>query len=121
MSVERFLIRGAGEEWGKLTIQQAYRMLTRGEIAPPIEYYSEALKQWRPIAGIMFELEPSRLDDMRQSGITRVSVLGVGNGEDCLHCTELFLKAYPIDEAPQLPPEKCNCIPWCRCLFIPVA
>lgn len=120
MSAEKFLIRGAGEEWGKLTLQQAHRMLSRGDISPPIEYFSDRAKAWRPIAGIMFELEPDRLQDLRNSGFRRVEVAGSGD-EDCEHCAALLDRSFAIEETPKLPPEKCSCIPWCRCMVIPVA
>lgn len=58
---------------------------------------------------------------MSDSGIGRVSVVGVGGREDCAACRRITKrKRYAIDELPDIPPADCACVPWCRCAVIAV-
>ena len=113
---EKFLIRGAGEEWGRLTIQEAYRTLSSGDVNPPIEYWHEETKKWRPISRIMFDLEPTRLEEMKNAGIRFVRVLG--SDDDCPSCSTFANNRFPIEELPEIPSPQCTCIPWCRLCLV---
>jgi hypothetical protein len=112
-------IRFQGEEMGSHSIRDLYRMATRGEINHTAEFWSEQEQSWRPLAGIIFDFSPPRLDDMRRAGITKVKILGSGS-DDCRVCTALQKRVYGIDEVPTLPPADCTCVPWCRCVEIAV-
>ena|SRR5579871_2712895 len=66
-----------------------------------------------PLIGLMFDIEPSRLDEMISAGIETVEILGSGQ-YDCTACSALAGKVYPIVAPPILPPADCECVPWCR-------
>lgn len=110
-------IRFQGEDLGELSIDRLYRMASRGDIDHTAEFWSEQAQDWRGLAGIIFDLQPSRLDDMRAAGITKVEILGSGS-DDCPICTALQGRDFSIDDVPTLPPSGCTCIPWCRCTEI---
>ena len=74
---------------------------------------------WRPLAGIICDLQPPRIPEMKAAGITKVKILCSG-GDDCPMCSALVGKTYSIDEVPTVPPDGCTCIPWCRCIEIAV-
>jgi hypothetical protein len=93
------------------------RMSASGEVGPATLFWSEARQQWLPFTGVMFDIEPSRLQDMAAAGIEKVGVLGSGQG-DCPACSALVGKEFPISAVPNLPPVDCMCVPWCRLLFI---
>ena len=111
-------VRVGGEERGTYSVADLYNMAERGEIDHTAQFWSERLNNWRPIAGIIFDLYPSRLDDMKSAGITKVEILGSGSGDECPACKSLLGRKYPIAEVPDLPPEACACIPWCRCIEV---
>ena len=110
-------IRIQGKDLGTFSIDQLYRMAMEGEINHTAKYWSGKKSAWRPLAGIVVDMYPSRLDQMRRSGFTKVKFLGC-KSEDCPACMALQERAYPIDEAPKLPPTDCTCVPWCRCVEI---
>ena len=116
MSDER-KIRFEGQELGTLSINQLYRMATRGDINYTAEFWSEREHDWRLLAGIMFDIEPLHTDDMKSAGITNVQLLGSGP-DDCPACKALQGKTYLIDDIPVLPPANCTCVPWCRSTVI---
>ena len=55
-----------------------YRMATSGEIGTTMLFWSEVKKQWLPLSGVMFDIEPLRLGEMVAAGIQKVKVLGSG-------------------------------------------
>lgn len=110
-------IRFQGEELGELSIDRLYRMASRGDIDHTAEFWSEQAQDWRGLAGIIFDLQPPSLDDMRAAGIAKVEILGSGSN-DCPFCLALQERDFPIDAVPTLPPQGCTCVPWCRCTEI---
>jgi hypothetical protein len=113
-------IRFQGKDLGSHSIRALDRMATRGEINHTAEFWSETEQAWCPLAGIIFDFSPPRLDDMRSAGITKVRILGSGS-EDCPACAALQEIVYAIEEVPKLPLAACTCVPWCRCVEIAVA
>jgi hypothetical protein len=116
MNDENRKIRSDGKELGIFSIDQLYRMAMRGDINHTSEFWCERQSAWLPLAGIIIDMYPSRLDQMRDTGFKKVKILG-SNSDDCPACLDLQKNAYPIDEAPTLPPKDCTCIPWCRLEF----
>ncbi len=110
-------IRFRGEELGTFSINKLYRMAAHGEIDHSAEFWSERALEWMPLAGIIFDLHPSSLDDLKSAGITRVEVIGSGI-DDCSVCEAIQGRDYQITEVPMLPPPGCTCVPWCRCTEI---
>jgi hypothetical protein len=108
-------LRYRGQVLGPHSLAHLYRMATDGKIDHAAEFLSASTNEWRPLSGIMEDFYPSKekLEQMRESGITKVTILG--SGEDCPACHSLQQTIYPIDEPPMLPPEGCKCVPWCRC------
>jgi len=102
------------KELGEYSIDQLYRMATRKEIDRTAFFWSEKESAWRPLAGIIFDMQPSSVEAMKAAGIKKVQILGSGF-KDCPACRGLQKKSYPIDEVPALPPTDCTCVPWCRC------
>ena len=109
---DRREIRFEGRELGVLTIGHIQRMMERGEIDYTAEFWSENKQMWCPVAGVMFDIDPLRTEEMRKAQIKMVKI--VGTREDCPACKELAGKLYEIDEVPELPPQDCVCVPWCR-------
>ena len=103
---------------GPFTIDQLYCMAKRGKIDHRTLFWSDRCHQWLPLRGLIFDVYPSRLGEMRRAGITRVRVIDSGTGEDCSVCQDLAGRTYPIDAAPTLPAKGCTCVPWCRCIII---
>jgi len=116
MSDER-KIRFKNQELGILSIDRLYRMAANGKIDHTAEFWSNTKKAWRPLSGIIFDIEPSRIDEMRSAGITKVEVIGSGV-DACLACKALEGRAYAIDQVPILPPTNCTCVPWCRSVVV---
>jgi hypothetical protein len=112
-------IRFGGRELGSFSIDQLYRMALKGEVDHTAEYWSERQQSWCSLAGIICDLYPSRVAEMKKSGIAKIEILGSGE-EDCPSCAALQLRIYPIDKVPALPPEGCTCVPWCRCVEIAI-
>jgi GYF domain 2 len=110
-------VRFEGVELGPLSLDRLYRMVTRGEIGTTAEFWSDRQKQWLPLAGILVDIEPSRIGDMKSAGIRKVKILGSGP-DDCPACMAIQEKVYPVDQVPILPPADCACNPWCRCVEI---
>lgn len=110
-------IRSGGQELGAIGIAKLQRMLMRGGLAQPVEFWSEAAGSWMPIAGLIFDFAPDRVMELRASGITQVGVIGAGDG-DCPACSAIIGKSFPIDGAPKIPPANCTCVPWCRLTVI---
>ena len=105
-------IRFEGRELGVLTIGRIQRMMERGDIDHTAEFWSEKKNLWCPVAGVMFDIDPLRTEEMRQAQVLKVQI--VGTRDDCPACQELAGKSYAIDELPELPPRDCACVPWCR-------
>jgi hypothetical protein len=119
-------IRKDEQRKGPFTVQQLYRMVNRGEIDNQTLFWSERRQHWLRLVRLLDDLYPTseNLDQMRQAGIKRVKVIGRGPGwEDrtCDACRKLIDRTFPIDAAPELPPEGCNCTPWCGSLIIALA
>ncbi|MHB1953172.1 MAG: SAP domain-containing protein [Sulfobacillus sp.] len=55
----------------------------------------------------------SDLAQMRESGIKKVKIIGIGG---CEACAALNNKTFLLDELPELPYEKCTCDLGCRCV-----
>jgi len=108
-------VRFQGNDVGSYSVDRLYRMATHGEIDHTAEFWSEREQAWRPLAGIIFDFYPSRLDEMKAAGITKVEVIGSGWDNECPACRALFRREYDIADAPALPPKNCTCVPWCRC------
>ncbi|MDR2673890.1 MAG: hypothetical protein LBC18_03235 [Opitutaceae bacterium] len=114
-------IRAAGVEQGEIPLDRLYRLLTRGELAEPVEFYSPARGAWLPIAGIMDDISAARderLHDLRAARVKCVRILGAG--DECPACAALLEKTYTPATVPALPPAGCTCDPWCRCVIIAV-
>ena len=110
---------------GPFTVQQLYRMVKRGEIDNHTLFWSERRREWLPLVQLLSDMYPhgDRLNQMQRAGIKRVKVIGWGPGweeRNCDACRKLIDCAYPIDAAPELPPEGCMCFPWCGCLHIAI-
>lgn len=85
----------------------------------PKSFYDWMLKQKFPLdrAGVIKSAE-ARLNEMRQSGIEFVSVLGSNNpGEDCAACLAIRGKKYEIEFAPPLPLADCD-KEFCKCIYL---
>jgi hypothetical protein len=102
---------------GPFTVAKMYKMATSREISPTTLFWSDVKQQWFPLPGVMFDIEPSRLDEMTATGIQKVQLLGSGQ-EDCAACTQIIGEIYPISASPALPPPNCACVPWCRLMII---
>ena len=116
MSDER-KIRFKNQELGILSIDRLYRMAMSGKIDHTAEFWSNTVGAWRPLAGIIFDIEPSRTDEIKSAGITKVEVIGSGV-DDCSACKAFEGREYPVDQPPDLPPPNCTCVPWCRSIVI---
>ena len=97
---------------GPYSVPALFKMATAGEIGVSTLFWSESKQEWLPLPGLLFDVEPPRLQQMIAAGIERVEVLGTGS--DCEACAALVNKVYPITDAPLLPPTGCLCMPWCR-------
>ena len=62
-----------------------YRMATAGDIGPATLFWSDAKQMWLQLTGVMFDIEPSRLNEMISAGIEKVEMLGSGQ-DDCAVC-----------------------------------
>ena len=116
-------IRKDEERAGPFTVQQLCRMVERGEIDNRMPFWSERSKKWLPLTHLLCDMYPDddKLNQRRDCGIKRVKVIGWGPGWDernCEACRKLIGRTYPIDAAPELPPEGCNCTPWCGSLIL---
>lgn len=98
---------------GPFPVTKMFRMATAGDIGPTTLFWSDAKQQWLPLTGVMFDIEPSRLNEMASAGIEKIEVLG-SRQDDCAACSALAGKSFPIAGAPDLPPGGCECVPWCR-------
>jgi len=116
MSDKRKVLSGS-QEIGLFSLDRLHRMATRGDLNAPREFWSEKKESWLPLSGIMFDIEPSRISEMRGAGIQKVSVLGV-DSSDCPACTALQRNVFSIDAVPELPPAACSCVPWCRLVVV---
>ena len=115
---EKRRIRFQGEELGEFSIRQAMRGAERGEIDHTAEYWSEREKKWRKLPSFIDDFaDHDPLDDMKRAGIKKAQVLGADEA-DCPACKSIQKQIFPIDATPELPPENCTCIPWCRCCLI---
>jgi len=94
-------------------------MAVAGETNIHTLFWSESKKAWKPLAGLMLDVDPERIDEFIEAGIKHVRVLGSGN-RDCPACAALADKVFPIAAHPVLPPQGCRCLPWCRLVFAPV-
>ena len=108
---------------GPFTVQQLYRMAKRGEIDNRTFFWSERSKKWLPLPHLLCDMYPDddKLNQMRDCGIKRVKVIGSGWNDECDSCRNVIDHTFQIDPAPELPPEGCNCTPWCRCIIIALA
>lgn len=114
MSEER-KIRFRGTERGSYTIARLHDAVTSGELNHTAEFFSERKQKWLPVPGIMEDFFPSeeRLLQLRDKGITKVKMLESGTQGECPLCKKIGNRAYLIDQVPVIPPEGCQCIPWC--------
>jgi hypothetical protein len=112
-------IRFQGAELGSFSIDHLYDMALGGEIDYTAEFWSPGEMQWRPLAGIIFDIEPCRISEMKSAEVLNVKILG--SGDDCPSCKTLEGTVYPIDEVPALPPVDCRCVPWCRSMVVATA
>ncbi len=112
----------AEQRSGPFTVQQLYRMAQRGEIDNHTLFWSERSKKWLPLPNLLRDIYPDddKLKQMRDCGIDRIKVIGSGWDDECDSCRKLIERTFSIDAAPELPPQGCTCIPWCRCLHIAI-
>jgi GYF domain 2 len=103
---------------GPFTVAQLTRLARDGEINHRTLFWSERRAEWLPLRGLLFDLFPGQLVDMRRVGIQRMRVLGSGLDSDCAACKRLADQVYPISKPPVLPPRRCTCNPWCRCTIV---
>ena len=68
------------------------------------------------IHGHLRQQNQERLQEMAGEGVKEVQVL-CATDHECPVCTALDGKTFPIDEAPQLPPPTCSCVPHCTCIL----
>jgi hypothetical protein len=118
---DRRRIRVDGDEGDDHTLVQLMRAIMRGDFEGTVEFYSERLREWQPVVGIMNDFDytsAEQLDRIRKAGIFNVRILTSGEGIDCPICTANAALIWPIDAAPSIPPLGCTCKPWCRCIYI---
>ena len=108
-----------GQAQGPYTVDQLWRMAMLKEINSKTLFWSEKGQIWKTLSGLIFDIEPDRLDQMIKAGITRVQVL-VSREKDCKVCSALPDKIFSIQSPPVLPPEGCRCRPWCKLILIAV-
>ena len=109
---DRREIRLDGRELGAITIGRIQHLMENGELDHTAEFWSDRRNAWCAVAGIMYDIDPLRVEQMRGAGVERVRI--VGTPEDCPACKELAGTCHGIDELTDLPPPDCVCLPWCR-------
>ena len=116
MEVSRYIL-WHDQRSGPFTVAQLARLAKDGEINHRTLFWSERSAEWQAQRGLLFDLYPGQLPDMQRVGVRYVQVLGSGVA-DCAACKRLHDRAYPIEKAPKLPPSRCTCNPWCRCVIV---
>lgn len=113
-------IKIGSDELGPYPFEKIERLADRGGFADGGSFWSETKQGWMPIAGVLFEIYPPRIADMKCAGIRRVKVLTSGTKRDCKSCRTLAKTTYDIDSVPELPPVDCSCKPWCMLTIVAV-
>jgi hypothetical protein len=122
MSEPTVVVRLEDGPSGPVTLRELHDMSQRGEITRDTPMWSERWQEWTTVSEAPWEMRPEdkpsvRLEEMRESGVYMVDVLGTGDDRDCPACRALHGRTFQIDVAPQLPPVDCRCEPWCRCIY----
>lgn len=115
----RRYISRSGVTEGPFTVDEIYDLFAANEIPDHTLFWSEAKNAWKPIVGLMLDVDPDKLDDFKAEGVRQVRVLG-SKGKDCQPCSQLIGKVFPIESPPVLPPKGCYCRPWCGLVLSPV-
>jgi len=89
---------------------------SRGALIAEKFQESEQEVKWQAQQETLLALAADRLEEMKRAGIRRVKVLG--SPDTCSTCRSDSGKIYPIDAAPVLPHQGCNCEMGCVCLLI---
>lgn len=118
MNDERYILID-GQKSGPFSLQQLCRMAERQEIGNGTYYWSIIYEGWMPLAGILSDFGPSGFSQMLEQGfITKAEVLSAK--DDCPACRALSGREYSVSNLPKIPPDGCQCIPWCGCVFVAV-
>ncbi len=115
----RRYISRTGVTEGPFTVDEIFTMAMAGETNMHSLFWSESKQAWKPLVGLMLDVDPERIDEFIEAGVKRVRVLGSGS-QDCYVCAALADKTFPIGRSPLLPPEGCRCVPWCRLVLAAV-
>ncbi len=115
----RRYISRTGVTEGPYTVDEIYSMAVAGETNIHALFWSESKRAWKPLVGLMLDVDPERIDEFIQAGVKQVRVLGSGN-RDCPACSALADKIFSITSPPVLPPQGCRCVPWCRLVLAAV-
>jgi len=121
METENWLVRLNGEEQGVYTASQLYRVAM--ELAPGqmLEFKSYRTGEWRAVKYWLEDQSPvaENLKRISEAGISHARWMSSGTGEDCEICRALDGRIFLIRDFPPLPPMRCKCSPWCRCIPVP--
>jgi hypothetical protein len=72
------------------------------------------------IQGHLQQQNQERLQEMADAGVHEVQVVGATDHE-CPACAALDGRTFAINEAPDLPPARCSCLPHCTCILTAIA
>lgn len=114
----RRYISRTGVSEGPYTVDEIYTLAVTGQTNLHNLFWSPSKKAWLPLAGLMLDIDPDRLDQFIKDGVKRVQVFG-SSSPHCLACSRLANKTFPIETPPELPPKGCDCIPWCQLVLAP--
>ena len=59
-----------------------------------------------------------RIAELREAGISFCQILSSGHNDECDACRAILDRKMPLDAFPGLPPDGCECVPWCRGVVI---
>lgn len=68
----------------------------------------------------LLQQNQERLQEMMNEGVHEVQVVCATDYE-CPACAALDGRTFSIENAPELPPAKCSCIPHCTCILTAIS
>lgn len=68
----------------------------------------------------LLQQNQERLQEMVGEGVHEVQVL-CATDHECPACAALDGVAFSVEDAPELPPAKCSCIPHCTCILTAIS
>jgi hypothetical protein len=116
----RRYISRVGKTEGPYTVDEIYDMAMARKLDYNAMFWSESTKKWKFMPGLMFDIDPDRLEQFHRDGVKKIRVQGASK-TSCRWCTAMVGKVYSIGEPPELPPKNCRCVPWCELVLAPVA